>query len=136
MAQHGLTAGERTCNPGKMALRARLPCHSRHALRALDNDLACDETLFRELVSDTLQFDVRIFRVHCALIVLAGEFADGHRTGRKRKQKCGHFRGRCSGACGGQTTAVGDELARDERESGLLLVRDGHRRNKRRDWFL
>ena len=32
------------------SLRARLPCHSKHALRALDNDLANDDFLFRDLV--------------------------------------------------------------------------------------
>lgn len=37
-------------SPVSSGLRARLPCHSKHALRALDNEIGTDELLFRELV--------------------------------------------------------------------------------------
>ena len=34
-----------------VALRSRLPCHSKHTLRALDNDLSANDLLYRDLVS-------------------------------------------------------------------------------------
>ena len=50
IAKNGFNPMANSANPINTAFRARLPCHSKHALRALDNDLGCDEALYRDIV--------------------------------------------------------------------------------------
>ena len=50
IAKNGYNAAANAASPINTAFRARLPCYSKHGLRALDNDLACDEALYRDMV--------------------------------------------------------------------------------------
>ena len=70
VTQHGLQKSGSACTPVSLALRCRLPVHSRADLRCLDNDLAADETLFRELVSERLQIHENVSRYFRVALLL------------------------------------------------------------------
>ena len=75
----------------KATLRSRLPCHSKHALRALDNDIGADKVLFLELVRTLLHthWSFRVDRLALRVTFsLTGGIVGGHWSRCQLESEC------------------------------------------------